>query len=309
MCTLVYSLAALQADLQDPFLGPPTRTTDLTEKTERLASDKSIASFRHVYNRPIDEDDIKEADALAKAQADKPFDLTRTQFKFSKEQLEQDRQKAQDGPLSTGMSMSMAAKTTPSTRLKLKEAQDEIAELRLALAQHAVLNPPAASFQSTKSPPEVTPQPPDKDSDNRQANAFTKNQASGAAISKPFLHDAIQVDSNAMEEDCHEPTVIGSSSSDSASGDLSKQNASVLSESEKAEYKSMKKSSRLLSVLAVQGIKLSKDFVQGVQQGAAHLGQLPFVTLRHCYKVVHENVGFLEGSFACASVVRPHQGG
>jgi hypothetical protein len=36
--------------------------------------------------------------------------------------------------------MSTAAKTTPRTRLKLKEAQDEIAELRLALAQHAVLN-------------------------------------------------------------------------------------------------------------------------------------------------------------------------
>jgi hypothetical protein len=37
-------------------------TTGFTTKTERLASDKSIASFRHVYNRPIDEYDIKEAD-------------------------------------------------------------------------------------------------------------------------------------------------------------------------------------------------------------------------------------------------------
>jgi hypothetical protein len=131
-------------------------TTGFTEKTERLASDKSIASFWHVYNRSIDEDDIKEADALAKAQADKPVNLTGTQFEFSTEQLEGDRQKAQDGSISTGMSMSTAAKTPPRTRLKLKEAQDEIAELRLALTQHAVLNPLADSLQSTESPPELT---------------------------------------------------------------------------------------------------------------------------------------------------------
>jgi hypothetical protein len=49
---------------------PATRTTAeapttvFTKKTEPLASDKSIASFRNIYNQPIDEDDIKEADAL-----------------------------------------------------------------------------------------------------------------------------------------------------------------------------------------------------------------------------------------------------
>jgi hypothetical protein len=74
-------------------------TTGFTEKTERLASDKSIASFRQVYNRPIDEDDIEEAAALAKAQADKPVDLTGTQVEFSTEQLDRDCQKAQDDPL------------------------------------------------------------------------------------------------------------------------------------------------------------------------------------------------------------------
>jgi hypothetical protein len=107
------------------------------------------------------------------------------------------------------MSMSTAAKTTPRTQLKLKEAQDESADLRLALAWHAVLNPPADSFQSTESPPEVTPQPPGEDSDDREADAFTENQALGAAISKPS-HNGIQVDSNAMEEDHPEPIVIGS---------------------------------------------------------------------------------------------------
>jgi hypothetical protein len=192
-------------------------TSGFTEKTEHLASDKSIASFRHACSQPINEDDIKEADDLAKAaQADKPVDLTGTQFEFSTEQLERDRQKAQDGPLSTGMSMSTAAKTTPRTRLKLKEAQDKIAELRLALTQHAVLNPPAVSLQSTESPPKLRPQPPGKDSNKRQVDAFTENQALGAAISKPS-HDANQVESGAMEEDHHKPIVIGSSSSDSAS--------------------------------------------------------------------------------------------
>jgi hypothetical protein len=87
----------------------------------------------------------------------------------------------------------------------------------------------------------VTPQPPGKDSDDREADALTENQALGAAISKP-LHNAIQVDSDAMEEDHHAPIVIGSSSSDSTSGDFSKQTASVLSESVKVEDKSMQKS-------------------------------------------------------------------
>jgi hypothetical protein len=139
--------------------------------------------------------------------------------------------------------MSTAAKTTTRTQLKLKEAQDKIAELRLALTQHAVLNPPADSLQSTESPPELIPQPPGDDSDDRQADAFTENQALGAAISKPS-HDANQVDSKAMEEDHHKPIVIASSSSDAASGVLSKQTASLLSEeSVKAKDESVKKSS------------------------------------------------------------------
>jgi hypothetical protein len=81
--------------------------------------------------------------------------------------------------------------------------------VRLALTQHAVLKPPGDSLQSTESLPKGTPhQPPGEDSDDRQADASTKNQALGAAISKPS-HDAIQVDSDAMEEDRHKPIVIG----------------------------------------------------------------------------------------------------
>jgi hypothetical protein len=87
----------------------------------------------------------------------------------------------------------------------------------------------------------VTPQPPGEDSDNREADAFTENQALGAAISKP-LHNAIQVDRDTMEENYHETIVIGGSSSDSTSGDLSKQTASVLSKSVKVKEESMQKS-------------------------------------------------------------------
>jgi hypothetical protein len=61
--------------------------------------------------------------------------ITGTQFEFSTNQLERDRQKMLDGPQLTGMSMLMAAKTTPSVWIKLKEAQEEISELRLAFAK------------------------------------------------------------------------------------------------------------------------------------------------------------------------------
>jgi hypothetical protein len=48
--------------------------------------------------------------------------------------MERDREKTLQRPNSDGLSMSTAAKTTPSVRLRLKEAQDKIGELRLALA-------------------------------------------------------------------------------------------------------------------------------------------------------------------------------
>jgi hypothetical protein len=46
-----------------------------------------------------------------------------------------------------------------------------------------------------------------------------------------------------------------------------------------------------------------------VQQGLAQLGQLPFVTLRHRYKIFNKNVSFLDGSFALAPVVPPQARG
>jgi hypothetical protein len=56
--------------------------------------------------------------------------------------------------MSTGFSMSTTAKTTQSTRLKLKEAQDKIGELRLALAKHKI----ASLQESSIDIPEETPE-------------------------------------------------------------------------------------------------------------------------------------------------------
>jgi hypothetical protein len=98
---------------------PPDTTSD----TVGLASDKSIASFGNVYQRPRDADDALADDAQAKADSLKVPDLSGAQFVFNTDQLARDRQKVLDGPLSTGFSMSTAAKTTPSIRLKYKEAE------------------------------------------------------------------------------------------------------------------------------------------------------------------------------------------
>ena len=86
--------------------------------TARLASDKSIASFGNVYQRPLDADDAQAAEEQAKEDALKVPGITGTHFVFNTSQLDKDGQKALAGPLSKGFSMSTAAKTTPSIRLK-----------------------------------------------------------------------------------------------------------------------------------------------------------------------------------------------
>jgi hypothetical protein len=101
---------------------------------ERLAGNKSVTSFRDTFGRDLDSDDVREADKLAAMEAAKPQeDLIGTQFIFSKEQLHREHERALNGSESDGKSMSTAGKTTCSTRLALKEAQEQIAELKLAL--------------------------------------------------------------------------------------------------------------------------------------------------------------------------------
>jgi len=104
---------------------------------ERLAGDKSVASFGVTFGREHDSDDEKEAATLAAEAALVTEDLSGTQFVFSSEQMERERERALLGSESEGRSMSTAGKTTASTRLKLKEAEEQIAELKLALAAQA----------------------------------------------------------------------------------------------------------------------------------------------------------------------------
>jgi hypothetical protein len=181
-----------------------------TPAQTRLGSDKSIASFGNVYDRTKDDDDTKEEATLAKEAAAKLAEITGTQFEFSTEQLERDREKTLHGPVSGGLSMSTAAKTTPSIRLKLKEAQEEIGELRLALAKKNSPN------TETIDSPEVPPEDPEdaSNSDPMQTETvaeakalgsalidhITEAQAIGSALAEKH-REAIQVDSDAMEED------------------------------------------------------------------------------------------------------------
>ncbi len=98
-----------------------------------MAGDKSVASFRNTFGRDLDSDDALEAEKAAAEAATNQQDLTGTQFVFSTEQVARDHEKALKGYESNGRSMSTAGKTTESTRLRLKEAQEQIEELQLEL--------------------------------------------------------------------------------------------------------------------------------------------------------------------------------
>lgn len=180
-------------------LNEPDPPHDPPELVDRLASDKSIASFGNVYQRDLDEEDEEAAAAKAKEATDNPPKLTGTQFEFNSEQIERDRQKTIDGPRSTGYSMSTAGKTTPGTRLKLKEAQEEIENLRIALAQQASLKKDTTYLE---------------DHQEETHEEISENQAIGAALART-PRETLEAAIDAMEEDQHDVIHIGSSSSSS----------------------------------------------------------------------------------------------
>jgi hypothetical protein len=208
--------------LDSPRTTAPMITNDAEH--HRLASDKSVASFGNVYNRTRDADDEKEAEAQAMAAAAQATDLTGTQFEFSADQLENDRQKALNGPHSTGLSMSTAAKTTDSTRLKLKQAKEEIDILRKELTKQRLGDTPfpETEYESPETTPEVTladsqtKQKKLKETiDKTSRDAYTERQALGAALSRN-PRESIEIDSDAMEEEIvFTPIKIGSSTTDS----------------------------------------------------------------------------------------------
>jgi hypothetical protein len=201
---------------------PNATDTQAPTYQTRLGSDKSIASFGNVYQRPKDADDTREEAILAKAAAETPIDLTGTQFEFSPEQLEKDRQKSQAGPPSTGFSMSTMGKTTESTRLKLKEAQEELGALRLQLAKQTL------SSNNTIGSPEDTPEGTEQESQHTETDPKTKHsdyndpiklgkeiiqhltdaQVIAAALAKKHRHSEYRkaLKKDDMEEDAHPPT-------------------------------------------------------------------------------------------------------
>jgi hypothetical protein len=145
--------------------------------------------------------------------------------------MERDGEKTLQGPTSDGLSMSTAAKTTPSVRLKLKEAQEEIGELRLALAKQK-----AAPSQTSDETPEDTPEETTKEwqmninnNDNKTQNIrkaliehLIEAQAIGSALAQKH-RSAMEIDNDAMEEDVPPPqdTAIAISSRESTSSSSS----------------------------------------------------------------------------------------
>jgi hypothetical protein len=197
---------------------------------ERLAGDKSVASFRNTFGRDLDSDDGREDAKVAAEEAAKPIeDLTGTQFLFSKEQLHRENERALNDSESDGKSMSTAGKTTGSTRLALKEAQEELAELKLAaLEQKAELQMALAAVEEKAmhdQMEEAPPPPPGlEDSSMETAPAPIRTSRAAdimdtdeepsdiqllrAAMNGP-RQERLEQDPDAMEEDQHQVVHLG----------------------------------------------------------------------------------------------------
>jgi hypothetical protein len=210
--------------------------TTATPIQERLAGDKSVASFKNAFGRDLDSDDGREDAKAAEEEAAKPpEDLTGTQFVFSKDQIETENERALHDSESDGKSMSTAGKTTGTTRLKLKEAQEELAELKLAAQeQQAELTKALAAveekamhdqMEAPPPPPVIQDQAPmhisqDQSAEptepvpSRKADIMDTDeepsdiQLMRAAIRGP-KEETLEQDSDAMEEDQHSTIHLG----------------------------------------------------------------------------------------------------
>jgi hypothetical protein len=191
--------------------------------------------------------------------------------------------------------MSTAAKITNSTRLKLKEAQEEIGALRLALAAQQLASPKDSSQESsngTMESPEDTPEGKTKDktrdqddpmetegtsTDTTREKAAAEKlgsdlieqimeaQAVGAALAKKHRAQ-IRADKDAMEEDERSPITIGSSSSSSLSSSSSSLSSSS-SSSSSSNSKSNDSTSKDLTIKSLTSTSTgTKELVQRLQQ-------------------------------------------
>jgi hypothetical protein len=221
-----------ETKLDEPhYVATPSKTNTEPTILERLAGDKSIASFRDTFGREEDSDDERAEVSRAAHLAANPPDLTGAQFEFSPEQVAREHEKANQTSESDGRSMSTAGKTTDSTRLKLKIAQEQIEELQIALrktkkpTKHPRKKHPERDdemeideFKEGSKDTEESAKAADQENDtssqepsdvsNFLEEAPTAYQLLGAALAAP-LPETIYEDSDAMEEDEHEAVYIG----------------------------------------------------------------------------------------------------
>ena len=182
--------------------------------SERLAGDKSVASFGGAFGRDKDSDDEEETKKLAADAAANPPDMTGTQFIFSPAQVARDKEKADQCSDSDGKSMSTAGKTTDGTRLKLKIAQEELVTIKLAAQEEIASLRRALQLQND---PSKIPLPTDSSDDMETDPEPTNAQLLGSALAAP-KRESIQQDSDDMEDDEHPTTYIGDDKSTPSSG-------------------------------------------------------------------------------------------
>jgi hypothetical protein len=156
--------------VSNPPTKPPTEPTII----ERMAGDKSIASFGNAFGRDDDSDDVRAAATLAaETAANPPPEITGAKFLFSPEQVSREHEKANQNYESDGKSMSTAGKTTDSTRLNLKIALEKIADLEIALIKRAQEEQQVNAMETEDEPPK----PPDKMETDQSSSASSEKEA------------------------------------------------------------------------------------------------------------------------------------
>jgi hypothetical protein len=100
-----------------------------------MSGDKSVALFGNTFGRNHDSEEERGDASQAANAAANPAPSTGAQFEFSAEQVARDRERAEQLSESEGWSMLTAGKTTESTRLNLKVAWEEPADIRMQLLQ------------------------------------------------------------------------------------------------------------------------------------------------------------------------------
>jgi hypothetical protein len=300
---------AMELDNPQTPTAKTSQTTDQVTILDKMAGDKSVASFRSTFGRDHDSDDDREDKSKADEAAANPAPLTGAKFEFSPEQVARERERADQLSESDGRSMSTAGKTTDSTRLNLKMAREEIADLKQA-AQKEIADLKLALLKlspATKDPSNAflrhdEPQDPpsnktmtedqmETDDATQEPEWFepiyevptTRNKDSEEPSDAALLHAAIAVlppsikaDSDAMEDDEHKEVYIGtlpplppSSSEPSSSSSSSYTSGGTKDTQELIQKLSTNPYLPLISKLNSKK-KVTNDELSGSQDSASH---------------------------------------